>query len=148
MPPSKKYRDIQSLSGGEKSIASLALLLAMHACSPPPFFILDEVDAALDNVNVQKVAAYISRRAAALASGDAKRKGVPALQFLVISLKDAFYCHAQALIGIFRDNERDSSCSRTLELVARAGKGGGGAAAVRAAVRQPGGDDEDVEDEE
>jgi structural maintenance of chromosome 1 len=43
MPPSKKYRDIQSLSGGEKSIASLALLLAMHACSPPPFFILDEV---------------------------------------------------------------------------------------------------------
>ena len=38
MPPSKKYRDIKSLSGGEKSIASLALLLAMHACSPPPFF--------------------------------------------------------------------------------------------------------------
>jgi chromosome segregation ATPase len=115
------------------------------------------VDAALDNVNVQKVAAYISRRAAALSAGGSKRKDMPALQFLVISLKDSFYSHAQSLIGICRDNERDSSRAMTLDLVAAAsmagkggggGGGGGGAAAWRATARQPGGDDEDVDDEE
>ena len=55
MPPMKRFRDMEQLSGGEKSVASLALLFAIHSFKPAPFFILDEVDAALDATNVGKV---------------------------------------------------------------------------------------------
>lgn len=47
------------LSGGEKTVAALSLLFAIQSFKPAPFFVLDEVDAALDNVNVSKVADYI-----------------------------------------------------------------------------------------
>jgi structural maintenance of chromosome 1 len=46
-------------AGGEKTVAALALLFAIHSFQPAPFFVLDEVDAALDNVNVSKVSNYI-----------------------------------------------------------------------------------------
>jgi structural maintenance of chromosome 1 len=46
---------MDQLSGGEKTMAALALLFAIHSYRQAPFFVLDEVDAALDNVNVQKV---------------------------------------------------------------------------------------------
>lgn len=55
MPVYYSYRDIQQLSGGEKTMAALALLFAIHSFRQAPFFVLDEVDAALDNVNVKKV---------------------------------------------------------------------------------------------
>jgi len=42
-------------SGGEKTIAALALLFAIHSYMPAPFFVLDEIDAALDNTNIGKV---------------------------------------------------------------------------------------------
>ncbi len=58
MPPMKRFRDMEQLSGGEKTVAALALLFAIHSFHPSPFFVLDEVDAALDNSNVSKVAAY------------------------------------------------------------------------------------------
>ena len=48
-----------NLSGGEKTIAALALLFAIHSFQPAPFFVLDEIDAALDNTNIGKVASYI-----------------------------------------------------------------------------------------
>jgi hypothetical protein len=47
------------LTGGEKSVAALALLFAIHSYRPSPFFVLDEVDAALDATNVARVAHYI-----------------------------------------------------------------------------------------
>eukprot|EP00921_Rhytidocystis_pertsovi_P020675 GHVQ01032979.1.p1 GENE.GHVQ01032979.1~~GHVQ01032979.1.p1 ORF type:complete len:1050 (+),score=215.87 GHVQ01032979.1:90-3152(+) len=47
MPPSKRFREIALLSGGEKTMASLALLFALQSFYPSPFFVLDEVDAAL-----------------------------------------------------------------------------------------------------
>lgn len=53
--PGKRFRPMDNLSGGEKTVAALALLFAIHARSPSPFFILDEVDAALDNTNIGKV---------------------------------------------------------------------------------------------
>ena len=53
---------MDNLSGGEKTIAALALIFAVHAYRPSPFFVLDEVDAALDNTNIGKVADYIRAR--------------------------------------------------------------------------------------
>jgi structural maintenance of chromosome 1 len=62
-------------------------------------------------VNVQKIASYIQRRASAVGG-----KSGPPLQFLVISLKDAFFSHADALIGIYKDSASDCSRALTLDL--------------------------------
>ncbi|KAL0772789.1 hypothetical protein Bca101_037940 [Brassica carinata] len=62
MSPTKRFRDMEKLSGGEKTVAALALLFSIHSYRPSPFFILDEVDAALDNLNVAKVAQFIRTR--------------------------------------------------------------------------------------
>jgi structural maintenance of chromosome 1 len=43
MPPNKVFRDMEQLSGGEKTVAALALLFAIHSYRPSPFFVLDEV---------------------------------------------------------------------------------------------------------
>lgn len=50
-PPGKKLSAIQSLSGGERSLTSIALLCSLLTCFPSPFVVLDEVDAALDEAN-------------------------------------------------------------------------------------------------
>lgn len=62
LPPGKRFRDMEQLSGGEKTIAALALLFSIHSFKPAPFYVMDEIDAALDNVNVQKVANFIRLR--------------------------------------------------------------------------------------
>jgi len=96
---------MDQLSGGEKTVAALALLFAIHSFRQAPFFVLDEVDAALDNVNVQRVARYIS---AQTAEND--------FQCIVISLKDTFYENADSLVGIYRDKTEDCSHNLTLDL--------------------------------
>lgn len=63
MPPAKRFRDMEHLSGGEKTMAALALLFAIHSYQPSPFFVLDEVDAALDNENVGKLVNYVRNHA-------------------------------------------------------------------------------------
>lgn len=55
-PPGKKLTDLNILSGGEKALTSIALICAIIANNPPPFVILDEVDAALDEANSIKYA--------------------------------------------------------------------------------------------
>ncbi|MCK4387058.1 MAG: AAA family ATPase [Candidatus Pacebacteria bacterium] len=52
--PNKKIKGLQMLSGGERSLTSIALLFAMSQVHPPPFIILDETDAALDEANSKK----------------------------------------------------------------------------------------------
>jgi chromosome segregation protein len=52
--PRKKIRGLMMLSGGERALTSIALLFAMSAVNPPPFIILDETDAALDEANSKK----------------------------------------------------------------------------------------------
>uniref|UniRef100_A0ACD6ACR5 Uncharacterized protein n=1 Tax=Avena sativa TaxID=4498 RepID=A0ACD6ACR5_AVESA len=112
MPPTKRFRDMEQLSGGEKTVAALALLFAIHSFRPSPFFILDEVDAALDNLNVAKVAGFIRSKSCDRAGGEQDGDGGCGFQSIVISLKDSFYDKAEALVGVYRDSER--SCSRTL----------------------------------
>ncbi|KAI5845169.1 hypothetical protein DFP73DRAFT_45390 [Morchella snyderi] len=104
MPPMKRFRDMEHLSGGEKTMAALALLFAVHSYQPSPFFVLDEVDAALDNANVQKISNYIRSHAG------------PGFQFIVISLKTGLFQQSEALVGIFRDQVECSSKSLTLDL--------------------------------
>lgn len=104
MPPLKRFRDMEHLSGGEKTMAALALLFAIHSYQPSPFFVLDEVDAALDNTNVARIANYIQDHAA------------PGMQFIVISLKTGLFQNSEALVGIYRDQVENSSKSLTLDV--------------------------------
>lgn len=105
MPPMKRFRDMEQLSGGEKTVAALALLFAIHSYRPSPFFVLDEVDAALDKTNVTKVARYVRYRA-----------HEDNLQCIVISLKDTFFDKADALVGVYKDRLTSRSGSVTLDL--------------------------------
>lgn len=53
-PPGKKLQNLQALSGGEKAMTAIALLFSLFRYRPQPFFILDEVDAALDEANINR----------------------------------------------------------------------------------------------
>uniref|UniRef100_A0A8B9U866 Structural maintenance of chromosomes 1B n=1 Tax=Anas zonorhyncha TaxID=75864 RepID=A0A8B9U866_9AVES len=86
--PGKRFMPMDSLSGGEKTVAALALIFAIHSFRPAPFFILDEIDAALDNTNIDKVSSFIREQAH------------EQFQMIVISLKEEFYSKADALIGV------------------------------------------------
>ncbi|BHF59560.1 Structural maintenance of chromosomes protein 1B [Sparganum proliferum] len=100
--PGKRFQQMDSLSGGEKTIAALALSFAMHQYNPSPFFVLDEIDAALDNTNIGKVASFIREYSRTRA------------QVIVISLKEEFYSRADSLIGIYPDIENNCLVSRVL----------------------------------
>jgi len=93
-PPGKRFFPMELLSGGEKSMASMALLFAMHSFQPPPFMILDEVDAPFDRKNTNALVAYLKRLH---------------FQCLVISLKDSFFAHSDGIIGIYKDKEEETS---------------------------------------
>lgn len=58
-PPKKSWKNISNLSGGEKTLSSLALVFALHYYKPSPLYFMDEIDAALDFRNVSIVANYI-----------------------------------------------------------------------------------------
>lgn len=102
-PVGKQFRDIGQLSGGEKTIATLALLFALYRYRKAPFLILDEVDDALDNANVQRVAKYIEENARHT-------------QCIVISHKDMLFERSEGLVGVYRDWREDSSAVLTLDL--------------------------------
>ena len=103
MPPMKRFRDMDQLSGGEKTIAALALLFSIHSYRQAPFFVMDEVDAALDNINVKKICNYIQKRSSSF-------------QCIVISLKDIFFEHADSLVGVCKDASKFTSKIHTLSL--------------------------------
>jgi len=62
VPPGKKIQNTQSLSGGEKSLTAICLLFAILNVSPVPFIILDEVEAALDEVNVDLFGEFLNKK--------------------------------------------------------------------------------------
>ncbi|KAM7114353.1 structural maintenance of chromosomes protein 1B [Molossus nigricans] len=101
--PGKRFMPMDNLSGGEKCVAALALLFAVHSFRPAPFFVLDEVDAALDNTNIGKVASYI------------KEQTQEQFQMIIISLKEEFYAKADALVGVYPEHD-DYMFSRVLTL--------------------------------
>jgi structural maintenance of chromosome 4 len=55
MPPKKSWKNISNLSGGEKTLSSLALVFALHHYKPTPLYVMDEIDAALDFRNVSSL---------------------------------------------------------------------------------------------
>ena len=61
--PEKKVKDLQMLSGGERALSSIALIFAMSSINHPPFMVLDETDAALDEANARKYGKMIKRLA-------------------------------------------------------------------------------------
>jgi len=58
-PPGKKMTALAALSGGERAMTASALIFALIAVKPSPFYLLDEVDAALDDANVERLATKI-----------------------------------------------------------------------------------------
>ncbi|KAL7862605.1 hypothetical protein SRHO_G00115890 [Serrasalmus rhombeus] len=89
--PGKRFMAMDNLSGGEKSIAALAVVFAIHSFRPAPFFVLDEVDAALDNTNIGKVTSFI------------REQSRENFQIIVISLKEEFYSRSDALLGVYSE---------------------------------------------
>ncbi|KAM9807852.1 structural maintenance of chromosomes protein 1B [Neosynchiropus ocellatus] len=87
--PGKRFMSMDNLSGGEKAIAALALVFALHSFRPAPFLFLDEVDAALDKSNIDKVTSFI------------REESRTNMQIIVISLKDEFFSKADALLGVY-----------------------------------------------
>jgi structural maintenance of chromosome 4 len=88
-PPKKSWKQISNLSGGEKTLSSLALVFALHYFKPTPLYFLDEIDAALDVNNVQIIANYLTQRA-------------KNAQFIIISLRNQMFELADTTIGVYK----------------------------------------------
>ncbi len=90
-PAGKKLLNIDSMSGGEKTLVALAFLFALQRFKPAPFYVLDEVDAALDKSNAKKVVELI-------------KKYSETSQFIVISHNDSTIQAADCVYGVSMDN--------------------------------------------
>ncbi|CAF4848977.1 unnamed protein product, partial [Rotaria socialis] len=88
-PPKKSWKRICNLSGGEKTLSSLAFVFALHTFRPTPIYVMDEIDAALDFKNVSIVGRFIKER-------------TKNAQFIVISLRENMFTLADYLIGIYK----------------------------------------------
>ncbi|NLA77437.1 MAG: chromosome segregation protein SMC, partial [Clostridiales bacterium] len=99
-PPGKNVQNIDLLSGGEKGLSAIALLFAILKVTPAPFCIFDEVEAALDDVNVGRYAQYVRRM-----TGNT--------QFILITHRRGTMEEADMLYGVTMQEE---GVSKLLEL--------------------------------
>lgn len=99
-PPGKNVQNIDLLSGGEKALSAIALLIAIIKVNPAPFCIFDEVEAALDEVNVSKYAQYL-------------RRMTDTTQFVLITHRRGSMEEADMLYGVTMQEE---GVSKLLEL--------------------------------
>merc|ERR1712154_627450 len=95
-PPKKSWKNISNLSGGDKTLSSMALVFALHHYKPTPLYVMDEIDAALDFKNVSIVANYIHQR-------------TKNAQFVIISLRNNMFELANRLVGIYKTNNASKS---------------------------------------
>ena len=86
-PPGKKVKRLSLLSGGERSLTALAFLFALQAVNPSPFYVLDEVDAALDDANVVRFNRVLKRLSADQ-------------QFLIVTHNHSTMAQAEVLYGV------------------------------------------------
>jgi structural maintenance of chromosome 4 len=98
-PPRKSWKAISNLSGGEKTLSSLALVFALHYYKPSPLYVMDEIDAALDFKNVSIVGHYIKER-------------TKNAQFIIISLRSNMFELCDNLIGIYKI----FNCTKTITI--------------------------------
>ncbi len=91
-PPGKKISSLEMLSGGERALTSIAILFAIISNNPPPFSVLDEIDAALDEVNSSKLSEII---------GDIAKK----TQFVIITHNREMMKQAGVLYGVTMQND-------------------------------------------
>lgn len=99
-PPGKVILNLEALSGGEKALAATALLFAILKVTPSPFCVLDEVEAALDDVNVDRYAAYL-------------RRMCDRIQFIAITHRRGTMEEADTLYGV---TMQERGVSKLLEL--------------------------------
>lgn len=99
-PPGKNLKSIEPLSGGEKGLAAISLLFAILKVTPAPFCIFDEVEAALDDVNVSRYAQYV-------------RRMTKNTQFILITHRRGTMEEADVLYGV---TMQESGVSKLLEL--------------------------------
>jgi chromosome segregation protein len=86
-PPGKRLQNVLLLSGGEKALAAVALLMAIFRYQPSPFCVMDEVDAPLDEANVGRLARLVAEMSANT-------------QFIMITHSKRTMESAQALYGV------------------------------------------------
>ncbi|XP_058668048.1 structural maintenance of chromosomes protein 4 isoform X2 [Ammospiza caudacuta] len=104
-PPKKSWKKIFNLSGGEKTLSSLALVFALHHYKPTPLYFMDEIDAALDFKNVSIVAFYIYEQ-------------TKNAQFIIISLRNNMFEIADRLIGIYKTQNTTKSVATNPKILA------------------------------
>ena len=94
------FRSLEALSGGERALVAIALYFAIMKVNPPPFCVLDEIEAALDDINVDRFAAYL-------------RRMNERTQFIVITHRRGTMNEADVLYGV---TMQDEGVSKLLEL--------------------------------
>ncbi|HEV2230893.1 MAG TPA: hypothetical protein VGS18_01740, partial [Thermoplasmata archaeon] len=99
-PVGKNIQRLEQLSGGEKSLASLAFVFALQRYDPSPLYVFDEVDMSLDGVNAENV-------------GRMLRRNAEWAQFIVISLRKVTLKFAHQLFGVTMHGD---GCSRVVGL--------------------------------
>lgn len=89
-PLRKQWKKVNLLSGGEKTITSLALIFACNFAMKCPFYVIDEIDAALDINKVEVVAQFIKQNLDS--------------QFIIISLREQMYRKASVMVPVYKIN--------------------------------------------